>query len=495
MTMQQHKDVQDAITRLGLDPRTSIMAKALLDCRPQVEPDESYVMAIGPAYRSSTLKDAMTTGLFGGTLAGLGYEDWVLYSNPTLLAKYTPAEVQYITSHEGAHKLMGHPFIYVQWQKEGRVGALPLDHRLAQIAMDMIVNNFVDTENAFWLEKTGSKSPDAIGPYGKRPVDAHVWDQVTWDMDPVAVYAMLYQTCPPQQGGGSGQGKGKSQGGSSAQLQKGEPSNMDGDGFGDDLERAADGTDVDEGTDPDVGNGSNVLSAEQARERANAARGEMLREIARGLKAGTIGGNAARRLLETEQPSYSLDDLLERTLPAMLEGPGREDMRRPQRRMLHQIPPALASGQRICLQPTTVSYQVGDVVVIVDVSGSMMQKDLARAFGTVADVLSRYKPRRVLMLAADVGDTGAGFIELEGPDALSEITVNGGGGTDMALALDQVTRKIEEEYGDAPSLVIIATDGDTPWPRDEVPFPTVAILTRTNQAPPAETGIKVIRWE
>ena len=97
-----------------------------------------------------------------------------------------------------------------------------------------------------------------------------------------------------------------------------------------------------------------------------------------------------------------------------------------------------------------------EVAVVVDTSGSMGPDDLAEALGEVDGILSRsgLASRRVPVLACDAK---VGAITLAA--RASDVELSGGGGTDMRVGLEAATR-----LRPRPDVVVVLTDGYTPWP-------------------------------
>ncbi|CAL9552214.1 hypothetical protein SUDANB58_04471 [Streptomyces sp. enrichment culture] len=100
------------------------------------------------------------------------------------------------------------------------------------------------------------------------------------------------------------------------------------------------------------------------------------------------------------------------------------------------------------------------VAVVVDTSGSMGDAELAAALGEVTGVLREVGVRgnRVTVLACDADVHAVSRVT-----ATEQITLGGGGGTDLRVGIDAALAA-----RDRPSIVVVLTDGYTPWP-DEVP--------------------------
>jgi predicted metal-dependent peptidase len=138
--------------------------------------------------------------------------------------------------------------------------------------------------------------------------------------------------------------------------------------------------------------------------------------------------------------------------------------RRPSRRAAAQASVVLPSLRR----------PVPTVTIVVDTSGSMSNDDLAQAMAEVAGVLRGVGVRgnRVTVLACD-----AAVHTVQRVSRAEELEFAGGGGTDMrtgiAAALAQPQR---------PDVIVVLTDGETPWP--DAPVGTRVIAGLIGDAPP-----------
>lgn len=124
--------------------------------------------------------------------------------------------------------------------------------------------------------------------------------------------------------------------------------------------------------------------------------------------------------------------------------------------------------------PSRHSPGMNELIVIADSSGSMYNENVFKRIGTAIDYIIRVvKPLAVRVIWAD--DDECSRQEFFEPD--DELVLNplGGGGTDMCKPLAFI-----ERYN--PEIVILITDGDTPWP-DSVPYPLI-IATTTNATVP-----------
>jgi len=96
------------------------------------------------------------------------------------------------------------------------------------------------------------------------------------------------------------------------------------------------------------------------------------------------------------------------------------------------------------------------VSIVVDTSGSMSTADLDAAISEVQGVLRSggVARDRVRVVSCDAASTTAQRVRSAGA-----VRLTGGGGTDMRVGITEA-----ERTRPAPHVVIVLTDGDTPWP-------------------------------
>ena len=97
-----------------------------------------------------------------------------------------------------------------------------------------------------------------------------------------------------------------------------------------------------------------------------------------------------------------------------------------------------------------------EVAVVVDTSGSMGAEELSDALGEIDGILDRagLATRRVPVLACDA-EVGAITLAARA----SDVDLTGGGGTDLRVGIEAATR-----LRPRPHVVVVLTDGCTPWP-------------------------------
>ncbi|GAA4089480.1 vWA domain-containing protein [Actinomadura miaoliensis] len=108
------------------------------------------------------------------------------------------------------------------------------------------------------------------------------------------------------------------------------------------------------------------------------------------------------------------------------------------------------------------------VAVVIDTSGSMGDDALATALAEVTGVLREVGVRgdRVTVLSVDADVQAASRVT-----TADQIELKGGGGTDMRVG---IRRALDAPH--PPSVVIVLTDGYTPWPDEPATCRLIAVL-------------------
>ncbi|MFB8208439.1 VWA-like domain-containing protein [Streptomyces sp. NPDC056010] len=124
------------------------------------------------------------------------------------------------------------------------------------------------------------------------------------------------------------------------------------------------------------------------------------------------------------------------------------------------------------------------VAVVVDTSGSMGDDELAAALGEVTGVLREVGIRgnRVSVLACDADVHAVSRVT-----SADQVVLGGGGGTDMRVGIARALAAPER-----PGIVVVLTDGHTPWPDESASCRLVAALIGTD-APQPPSWIETVR--
>lgn len=126
--------------------------------------------------------------------------------------------------------------------------------------------------------------------------------------------------------------------------------------------------------------------------------------------------------------------------------------------------------------PTDYTERMGGVGIINDTSASISDEELVKMNSEANSVIEDLKPEWVRILWAD---TKVASEQLFEPGDAFTPKPAGGGGTDMRVPLKAI-----EEY--EPEVVLLFTDGETPWPSEEPPYPLIVCCTSGARVPIGE---------
>lgn len=188
--------------------------------------------------------------------------------------------------------------------------------------------------------------------------------------------------------------------------------------------------------------GAQSLSDEDKRELARDI-DEAIRQGA--MAAGKMGGTGNRDLDELLQPQIDWREVLREFIQNTCAGNDYSTYARPNRRLMSQG----------IIMPSGISEQVGELVIAIDTSGSIGQRELTAFLSEVKGVCDTVKPDKLRLLywgSSVVGDEAYDMHEL---DSLVKSTKPmGGGGTDVNCVTQYMT-----DEGIKPQACIVLTDG------------------------------------
>jgi predicted metal-dependent peptidase len=126
---------------------------------------------------------------------------------------------------------------------------------------------------------------------------------------------------------------------------------------------------------------------------------------------------------------------------------------------------------------------VPEVAVLIDTSGSMSEKMLAQAVAEVGGVLRQLGMRHTItVLSVD-----AAVHTCQRVFSATQIQLVGGGGTDLRKGFKKVC-----EMHSKPQILIVLTDGETPWPETAPPgIRTIIVLLGTGLTPRWARVVKI----
>jgi predicted metal-dependent peptidase len=137
--------------------------------------------------------------------------------------------------------------------------------------------------------------------------------------------------------------------------------------------------------------------------------------------------------------------------------------------------------------PSLHKPEVGEVILLVDTSGSISQNDLNLVAGVMQNILGIYQKGFTLVYV----DAAVAGIQEIGPDDNLKLEAKGGGGTDFRPGFEWI-----EKEGREPKAVIYITDGYcNSFPEVEPPFPVMWLLNMKNESFKAPWGeTHTINW-
>lgn len=177
-------------------------------------------------------------------------------------------------------------------------------------------------------------------------------------------------------------------------------------------------------------------------------------------QAGQLGGDLERLLGKILNPPQPWWDLLRHFAQRVVRT--REDWAHRNRRIRHiRLPSMTGEG-------------LGEIVVIGDSSGSITNDELAQVGCEVSTMVDTLNPERVRLIWADDVECAHEQVFEQGDEII--LKPKGFGGTDMRKPLQFV-----EQYN--PLVTILITDGYTPWPDAEPPYPLIVCCTTDQPVP------------
>lgn len=344
-----------------------------------------------------------------------------MYFNPKFLDELSIEDTMAVMCHEIGHDSLLHSL---------RLGAR--NHDFWNQAADHAIN--------LMLEDQGFKAPKAV-PGG--------WlaDPQFKGMSADKIYDHLRRNQPPPNSGGGGKGKGKPGAGSPPPGKGGggqpSPTGQRDWLHGDVLPSKV------------AGDPASQAAAEQKAKQKVAAAANMAR------MAGKLHGDLERMVDEFLEAKVTWTDVLREYMTRIVKA--RENWGRRNRRF------------SAFYMPTRRSTQMGPIVFIPDTSGSMWGDDMEKICSEMAHCASQTQPENITVLWADTKVQGE---QVFTPDEFefSKLVPVGGGGTDMRVPLAHAEQL-------DPQVVVLMTDGYTPWPDAPPPYPVIIINTTTSKCP------------
>ena len=348
------------------------------------------------------------------------------YYNSRFIMMLRPKEVEFLVAHEVLHVVYDHM---------GRRGTR--DPQLFNIANDYAVNadlkrhkvgEFIKTVPCLYEQKYDGKSSEEI------------YDDLMKNVQKIDINSLIDQMIDDH---------------------------LDGDGDG---ESDGDG-DEKEGK----GKGKRPTMSGEERERARQEIKQAILNAAQSAEAGTLPKGVERLIRSVTDPVMPWRELIQTNLTSAI----RTDFSwmRPSRRGWHMdaIMPGMTPGEEI------------DVVVAIDMSGSISNKQAQAFLGEIGGMMDAFDGYKVHVFCFDTEIYNPADFTSENLDSIDGYEPQGGGGTDFDAIFEYL-----KEVGNVPKRLIVFTDGypcgswgdadycDTTWiihgdPDPNPPFGTYAL--------------------
>lgn len=337
----------------------------------------------------------------------------------------------FILAHEVAHAILDHCTLGQRFSRAKEISysdgkRLPYDHGTMNRALDYIINDM--------LVEAGT---------GKMPkVGLHDRNVARYTDEGVLIYRKLYEKDPPPQSGGQG-----------SQLDVIlEPGSL---------------AEADEGASQGEGGAAGAGRMEAEWKTAVAAGMALEKSV----RQGKLPGCLERTFGEFIEPRISWQEHIQ-ALFARKVGAGGYDWRNPDGELLarpfvHAV--TSESNAQAMIAPSRSGKGVGCVVVGVDTSGSIGDKEVAVFFSEMTGILEDLRPQRLVIMWCDAKVRRVDEVE-DAADlaALRSKGAPGGGGTEFFPVFNEV-----ERMGLTPDALVYFTDGYGGFPDRAPAYPTI----------------------
>jgi predicted metal-dependent peptidase len=335
-----------------------------------------------------------------------------LLLNPDTFFKYNMKERVFIVAHEIMHCVWNHCGLMHSFMRRGKVSytdgtELPYDQQTMNVATDLVINDCLIES------KIGAFNKDWLHDKGVA---------VSTD-SAIDAYKKVYQ----QQNGGKGGGKGPSGSGFDQHLPPG----------------------TSQGKDPSTAASqrNEIEWQTQVAAATNSARAH-----------GKLPAGLERLLGEMLNPQVDWKDKIRSEITRKI-GTGSYDWGTPDNEFI----------VRDIYAPARSGFGAGTVVVGVDTSGSVGDKEIAMFFAEMSGILEDVRPREMIIMWCDARVDRVDEVDEAGD--LAEIRakpVPGGGGTDFRPVFDKIA-----ELGLQPETLVYLTDGMGSFPSQAPSYPVI----------------------
>lgn len=341
-----------------------------------------------------------------------------LILHPEKFFELTLDERVFVVAHEILHCVLNHCVLNHYMRRSGSVKytdgtSLTYNHEALNVAMDLVINDTLIHDHIGSFPKMGVHDPK-MGTRGESYLD---------------VYRKFAKD---GKGGGAGNMPGQGQG--------------QGQGQGFDIL-----------LDPGAGQGKDPGQAAQDRNQT-AWDTAVAAAIASAKLQGKLPAGLERLLSEVIDPQVTWQDHI-RAFFARKVGGGGYDWRKPDRRLITRSPRAIVAPQR--------SGNGCDTIVVgIDTSGSIGQRQLDTFFGELKGIIGDLQPERVYVVWCDAKVHKVD--ECTDTEDVGGLKPAGGGGTAFAPVFDWIA-----EEGITPDALVYMTDGYGSFPSEEPKYPVL----------------------
>lgn len=192
--------------------------------------------------------------------------------------------------------------------------------------------------------------------------------------------------------------------------------------------------------------------------------------------AGKLGGDSPRAFKELTTPTVDWEEQTRQFMTEQATGKELSTWRKPNRRWL----------QYDEIMPSTYSERLGSIAVVYDTSGSINEELLSVFSSELVSICNVCRPEQVHLIVCDAKvHSHDVYGEFDYDKLKQRRDFRGGGGTDMRCALDYI-----DANGIDPQVVVVLTDGYTPWPTS-IKQPTLWAITSPHVTAPVGTSVHV----
>jgi len=327
------------------------------------------------------------------------------------IAALSDPELRFVVLHEEYHKLYRH---MTTWKHLWKIDAM-----LANMAMDYVINLKIVDEN---------KDGFAVPPKGV------LLDERFRDMDTAQVFNILHTEQPPEEGGGGGGDDGEEGEGEEGEGEDGGGTGLDEDEVGD--------TPTNAGFDEHDWEGAESISKEESEQLGRDIDEAIRQGVLASGKAGSGGDRLFDDLLKVQ---VDWREVMREFVTNTCRGNDYATFARPNRRFLSQG----------VYMPSGVSETIEELVIGIDTSGSVGQREITVMLTETKGILDIVKPNRVRLLywgSEVVRDEVYEMHELD--QMIASTKPMSGGGTDVTCVTEYM-----QENNITPSAVVVLTDG------------------------------------